>query len=113
MTSSLADRPQAADDDRAATLQAELAALRVRLARSEARLDAPRRLSSDWFRELDAHLRFSRCSGGGGDRRFIAFSGEPLEGRGGPHTGWHGVARDVTRRTAPRSGCAGSRTATA
>jgi diguanylate cyclase (GGDEF)-like protein len=48
-----------------ASLEAELAALRARLARSEARLEAMVRLSSDWFWELDASLRFVRCTGGG------------------------------------------------
>jgi GGDEF domain-containing protein len=38
----------------------------------------------------------TRALGPGGDRRFIAFSGEPLDARGGPHTGWQGVARDVS-----------------
>jgi diguanylate cyclase (GGDEF)-like protein len=149
MTSSLADAPRAAPADGGSAHEAELAALRGRLARSEARLDALMRLSSDWFWELDATLRFTRCSGGvsdgqaddlarllsgrapwelpattplsgewddlhslleagepfsdfvcvtralgpGGDRRFIAFSGEPQDAQGG----WHGVARDVSQ----------------
>jgi diguanylate cyclase (GGDEF)-like protein len=173
MTRSPADRPQArqhaplqatgpatgrpardgAPPDPIASLRVERDALQARLARSEARLDALMRLSSDWFWELDTHLRFSRCSGGGadvsaddlgrlltgrapwelpattplsgewddlhslpeagqpfagfvcvtralgaaGDRRFIAFSGEPLDAPSGGRAGWHGVARDVSQ----------------
>ncbi len=41
------------------------AELRERLERSEARLEALMRLSSDWFWELDLSLRFVRCTGGG------------------------------------------------
>jgi diguanylate cyclase (GGDEF)-like protein len=47
-----------------AELETELVVLRARLAASEARFDALVRLSSDWFWELDASLRFSRCIGG-------------------------------------------------
>lgn len=52
-------------------IEAQLLALRDRLhraetelAREQARLAAIGRLSSDWFWELDATLRFVRCSGG-------------------------------------------------
>jgi diguanylate cyclase (GGDEF)-like protein len=44
---------------------ADCRSLRERLARSEARLEALMRLSSDWFWELDTSLRFVRCAGGG------------------------------------------------
>jgi diguanylate cyclase (GGDEF)-like protein len=54
--------PPVAGDE--VTLEAELAALRARLARSAARLEAMVRLSSDWFWKLDASLRFVRCTGG-------------------------------------------------
>lgn len=65
MTRTLADRPTQDAVSRAAALDAEIAALTRHLARSEARLDALVRLSSDWFWELDASLRFSHCRGGG------------------------------------------------
>ncbi|MCX7229093.1 MAG: hypothetical protein NTW15_08780 [Burkholderiales bacterium] len=48
-----------------APLHAGCAELPERLARSEARLEALMRLSSDWFWALDLSLRFVRCTGGG------------------------------------------------
>ncbi|HMS79828.1 MAG TPA: GGDEF domain-containing protein, partial [Burkholderiaceae bacterium] len=61
---SIAEPPTTADA-RVAALQAELDAMRARADRGEARLEAMVRLSSDWFWELDASLRFVRCIGGG------------------------------------------------
>lgn len=65
MTTMLTERQPLNADDRVASLEAELAILTRRLTLSEARLDALVRLSSDWFWELDASLRFSHCRGGG------------------------------------------------
>ena len=61
---SIAEPPTTADA-RVAALEAELDAMRARADRGEARLEAMVRLSSDWFWELDASLRFVRCIGGG------------------------------------------------
>jgi PAS domain-containing protein len=65
----LAEPPVA--DARLAALQRELdasraecTALRASLAGCDARFEAAVRLSQDWFWELDARLRFTRCSGG-------------------------------------------------
>ncbi|HYF59984.1 MAG TPA: diguanylate cyclase [Burkholderiaceae bacterium] len=57
------------DTDALDALRSENAALRARLLRSEARLEAIGRLSADWFWELDATLRFTRCTGGGAHGR--------------------------------------------
>jgi hypothetical protein len=56
--------PSAHLDVRVAALEAERDALRARLARADARFDAVVRLSQDWWWELDARLRFARCTGG-------------------------------------------------
>jgi len=63
-TAACMDRPAESGPDAGAPHPA-CRALHERLARSEARLEALMRLSSDWFWELDASLRFVRCTGGG------------------------------------------------
>ena len=67
MPSPTADAPphRSADPSPPGSTDTDPATLLARLARAEARLDAMIRLSSDWFWELDAALRFVRCTGGG------------------------------------------------